>query len=84
MKKAYEAPLLEVETYELSANIASNCALVTDPGPGIDGHNQCDDYEGPWQQSTSYSLRPYDVNFYDDSNNCDCYTTGDDKVCWTS
>lgn len=83
MKKKYESPVVKIEVYELNANIASNCALVTKPGPGIDGHTECEGYVGPWMQGTMV-LSEYNVNFYEDSQNCDCYTTGGGTGVWTS
>ncbi|MCD7807968.1 MAG: hypothetical protein LUH02_01390 [Erysipelotrichaceae bacterium] len=50
MKKDYMAPQLEVEEYELSTSIASNCNVVVDNGPDFyfNGHQHqttvCTDY----------------------------------------
>lgn len=85
MKKRYEAPLLEVERYELDANIASNCRIVVSNGPEIGDHKGCEDYKDPFSTAT-YSLNReaiYNVQFYEDTN-CDCYTTGSDYGYWTS
>ena len=86
MKKVYEAPTLEIETYELDASIASNCGIVVNNGPAMGDHPQCDDYVDPFATSaasaSSYSL-PHNVQFYEDTN-CDCYTTGGDYGYWTS
>lgn len=85
MKKRYEAPLLEVERYELDANIASNCGIVVSNGPAIGDHEECGDYEDLFSTAT-YSLNReaiYNVQFYEDTN-CDCYTTGSDYGYWTS
>lgn len=85
MKKVYEAPLLEVEAYELDASIASHCGIVVSNGPALGEHVQCDDYKDPFATSAgTYSLKKaYNVQFYEDTN-CDCYTTGGDYGYWTS
>lgn len=85
MKKRYEAPLLEVERYELNANIASNCGIVVTNGPEIGNHKPCDDYEDVFGAATMSldSEAVYNVQFYEDTN-CDCYTTGSDYGYWTS
>lgn len=84
MKQVYEAPDLELEEYELNADIASHCGIVVHNGPEIGIHKLCNDYKDPF---SSYSLRSsepvYNVQFYEDTN-CDCYTTGGDYGYWTS
>lgn len=86
MKKIYEAPDLEIETYELDANIASHCGIVVSNGPAMGEHEECDDYLDPFG-ATTFSLDRsgpvYNVQFYEDTN-CDCYTTGGDYGYWTS
>ncbi len=85
MKKRYEAPLLEVERYELDANIANNCEIIVTNGPAIGDHQLCEDYPDPFGAAT-YSLNReaiHNVQFYEDTN-CDCYTTGSDYGYWTS
>ena len=86
MKKVYETPLVEIEKYELDANIASHCGIVVSNGPALGNHSQCSDYKDPFatQSAQTFSLkRVYNVQFYED-NNCDCYTTGGDYGYWTS
>ena len=87
MKKAYSAPQLELEIYNLSASIASNCAVVVNNGPEMAGtneyHSACGDFSDPFPSTSSYSLRPSNVTFYEDTN-CDCYTTGGSGSYWTS
>lgn len=78
MKKVYEAPSLEIEIYQLDANIASNCTVVVtmgDYGGGSDDQPACNDYLEMVGKPlvTSYSGRAYNVNFWE--TNCDCYTT---------
>ena len=86
MKKAYSAPQLELEIYNLSASIASNCNVVVNNGPAIEelGITECSDYKelNPFPSTSSYRLRQYNVNFYE--SNCDCYTTGAGGSYWTS
>lgn len=84
LKRVYETPQIEIETYTLDAAIASNCQMVVNPGPGIGGRTECKDYEGPFMQGTA-PLSVYNVNFYDDVPElCDCYTTGGGAGLWTS
>lgn len=86
MKKIYEAPTLEIELYQLDASIASNCATVVTMGDygGGNGEPACDDYlekVGKLDSST-WSLRPYNVSFWE--NSCDCYTTAGGDGYFTS
>ena len=79
MKKLYAKPVIEIETYELSASIALNCQNKVNIGPEAPGHEPCtgfdDDYEIvsiiPGVGIMSNTER---TSFYNDgSNNCDCY-----------
>lgn len=87
MKKAYVAPSLEIELYQLDANIASNCGYVVKMGDygGGEGQPVCDDYleavGKPTQTVTLFSA-PYNVNFWE--QNCDCYTTAQGDGFFTS
>ena len=84
MKKTYEAPELNIEVYQLDKMIASNCETVVQNGPGLLGHVQCDDYEGDiWATQSARSTR-HNVNFYEDIETCDCYTSGGDGKYWQS
>ena len=87
MKKVYVAPVLEIEVYQLDANIASHCGIVVDNGPVIGNHvTPCNDYKDPFAFDSSTAEingGPYNVEFYEDTN-CDCYTTGGDYGYWTS
>lgn len=93
MKKTYCKPLIEIETYELSAAIAANCTNVINVGPGVPGvtkgdYAQCTDFG----DSGFLSLNPgYSVNstgntpFYDDgTRNCDCYYSSGGQGYFTS
>lgn len=86
MKQAYEAPLFEVETYELDANIASHCGIVVSNGPEVGNYRQCDDYQDPFimgQMVGDATTTVYNVQFYEDTN-CDCYYSSSDYGYWTS
>lgn len=83
MRKAYSAPQLELEIYNLSASIASNCAVVVNNGPAMGEHTACEGYVDPFPSTSSYRLRPSNVTFYEDTN-CDCYTTQSGYGYWTS
>lgn len=88
MKKAYSRPLLEIEAYTLSASIASHCGIVVHNGPEAPGHSQCSDYGDPFatikQPDAGIMSGSYNVQFYEDTKICDCYTTGGDYGYWTS
>lgn len=86
MKKIYKKPTLEIEIYELNASIASNCAVVVTMGDYGGGENEpaCNDYLEMvgLPTTSSYSLRSYNVNFWEHS--CDCYTTAGGDGFFTS
>lgn len=85
MKKVYKKPTFEIESYELNANIASNCTVVVTMGDygGGEGEPACNDYlEMVGLPTTSYSLRAHNVNFWE--NTCDCYTTAGGDGFFTS
>ncbi len=73
MKLRYEKPMIEVENYELSTSIASNCKNVVTMGPEYEDHAPCKDYylhageDFPGNKARSI----YNVDFWE---NCDCYT----------
>lgn len=85
MKQVYEAPLFEVETYELDANIASHCTVKVTNGPAVGSHEQCDDYDNPFltQLPGDATTATYNVDFYEDTN-CDCYYSASGNGYWTS
>ncbi len=91
MKKTYTKPMIEIESYELSASIASNCGNVISLGPGIPGSDKyvkCDDYydSGFMSLIPEFSLNTTgDTPFYSDlSKVCDCYYTSGNKGYFTS
>lgn len=77
MKRRYEKPIVEIENYELDANIASNCKRVITMGPVHPSHTVCDSYYQasgePDPRTSEVSLfANYNVDFWE---NCDCYTS---------
>lgn len=88
MKKAYIAPSLEVEQYQLDANIAKNCELVVTMGDygGIgESEPACNDYlqmVGKPLLPGGMSTFAYNVNFWE--HTCDCYTTAGGAGFFTS
>lgn len=88
MKRVYEKPLFEIETYELSSNIASNCAIVVTMGPeGPGAIKVCRDYydkvgEDAPAGIAAYSL-PHNVQFWSNKS-CDCYYNAGGSGCFTS
>lgn len=88
MKKIYEKPSVEIEMYELSSNIASNCSLVVEMGPeGPGAIKVCDDYyeKAGEEKPNSRSLLslPYNVQFWSEES-CDCYYSAGVNGCFTS
>ncbi|MGM9681443.1 MAG: hypothetical protein ACI3XR_08055 [Eubacteriales bacterium] len=89
MKKDYVTPKLEIEYYQLSTGIASNCAVVVNMGDygGGTGEDVCNDYlemvgiSGAKSITKSRSYA-YNVNFWE--NTCDCYTTAGGPGFFTS
>lgn len=88
MKKVYKKPMVEIERYELSSNIASNCALVVNMGPEAPrAIAVCQDYYDKTGESrseaavSSYSL-PHNVQFWSEDT-CDCYYSAG-SGCFTS
>ena len=93
MKKSYAKPLIEIETYELSASIAANCFNVINLGPGISGtkYEMCSDYNdsgfGLMNIIPQYGLNSTEkvTPFYaDGAKNCDCYYTSGNRGYFTS
>lgn len=84
MKKAYEAPKLEFEVYELNQMIASNCAAVINSGPEHNGKDACQDWLDLIGITTYSAKAPaYNIEFYQDTN-CDCYYSATDNGFFTS
>lgn len=88
MKKIYEKPYVEIENYELSSNIASNCALVVNMGPeGPGAIDVCDDYyektgETRTQSRIATFSLPHNIQFWSEET-CDCYYSAG-SGCFTS
>lgn len=85
MKKAYVAPSLEIELYQLDANIAGNCAVVVTMGDyGGSGPDEkfCEDYGNIVGISLMSAPPVYNVNFWEST--CDCYTTAQGDGFFTS
>lgn len=78
MKKRYVKPMVEIEYYELSSNIASNCGIVVTMGPeGPGAEAVCEDYyeiTGETPPASLYSLKPSNIQFWTEES-CDCYYT---------
>lgn len=89
MKKIYAKPYVAIEKYELSSNIASNCALVVNMGPeGTGAVRVCQDYydktgETPPESGIAMYSLPYNVQFWTEES-CDCYYSAGGEGCFTS
>lgn len=88
MKKIYEKPMIEIETYVLSASIAANCKNTVNLGPGVEGiHEVCSAYDGAFDV---FSKNPNarstgGTPFYSDyTAGCDCYYTSGGNGYFTS
>ena len=90
MKKCYAKPIVEIETYELSASIAANCGSVIHFGPEAPGKEVCEEFKGAFDVM---SIKPgYSVMstggtpFYTDVENCgcDCYYSSGGNIYFTS
>ncbi|MCD8357199.1 MAG: hypothetical protein LUE11_11615 [Clostridia bacterium] len=82
MKKAYEAPSLEYEAYELNSSIAANCGTPVSMGPAYGEHQACDEFS-----FEMYSAQTYSANnpFYDDTAEvCSCYYSSGNNSYFTS
>lgn len=90
MKKIYSKPNLEIEVYEMSANIAANCQTVIELGPEGPGVSICEDFkggfDGEFDEWSSFSLKKSGGNpFYEDpASGCDCYYNAGGEGYFTS
>ncbi|MCD8382725.1 MAG: hypothetical protein LUC30_07415 [Clostridiales bacterium] len=85
MKKAYIAPALEVELFQLNTAIASGCTTTVDFGPDPsqnDGGKTCEYFGDPFAVSAAADGP---IVFYEsDSSTCDCYYSSGDMNYVTS
>ena len=93
MRKPYAKPVIEIETYHLSASIAANCSSVINLGPGIPGvqtgeFRQCGDFEDsgflsfiPGMSIQSDNHQPF---YSTGEAGCDCYYTSGGHGYFTS
>lgn len=86
MKKIYEKPMIEIETYVLSDAIAS-CGSNVSLGPEAPGHTVCSEFEDAFEV---FSMNPKarstgGTPFYSDgAANCDCYYSSGGGIYFTS
>ena len=89
MKKIYAKPMIEIESYALSASLAANCGETVNLGPEAPGKDTCSDFDDAFEmfavipgvgiQSTG------GTPFYSDgAANCDCYYSSGGGVYFTS
>ena len=85
MKKVYSKPSVEIEVYELNADIAANCGSTVSLGPEAPGKVVCEEFEDAFDV---FSLSPRakgGTPFYSDgSANCDCYYSSGGGLYFTS
>ncbi len=65
LKKAYEAPMLEIEEYCLDTSIAANCQEILN-----DRDMVCYD---KWMDQNTEQPASLNTSFDDDGTQCDCY-----------
>ena len=81
MKKSYINPLIEIETYTLSASLASACSNTITLGPEAPGKTTCDEFKDSFEIFAvipGIGIQGVSENtpFYSDNTlNCDCYYT---------
>lgn len=86
MKKIYEKPMIEIETYVLSDAIAS-CTKTVSLGPEAPGKEVCGEFGDAFEVfSGRRGARTSGGNpFYSDgSANCDCYYSSGGGIYFTS
>lgn len=85
MKKVYSKPLVEIEVYEMNADIASNCGRTVSLGPEAPGKTVCEEFEDAFEVFSLYGARSVGTPFYSDgAANCDCYYSSGGAVYFTS
>lgn len=85
MKKLYEKPMIEIETYVLSDAIAS-CGQTVSLGPEAPGKTVCDEFKDAYEVFSFRGARSTGgTPFYSDgSADCDCYYSSGGGVYFTS
>ena len=86
MKKVYSKPILEIEVYEMNADIAANCGNRVTLGPEAPGKVTCDEFKDAFEVFSLYTTRSTaGTPFYsDNSANCDCYYSSGGSTYFTS
>ena len=72
MKKIYEKPFIEIETYEMDGSIAAGCRVVVKMGPEHNEQKVCQDYFEHEYGDCSVRSTQKNIDFWDDTN-CLCY-----------
>lgn len=81
MKKTYSKPVIEIESYTLSASLAANCGNNISLGPEAPGKTVCDEFKDSFEVQAyipGIGIMGVEKNtpFYSDGTaNCDCYYT---------
>lgn len=90
MKKNYAKPVIEIETYALSASIAASCGSPISLGPAIGDHDVCDEFKDSWETFAVIpgigiqSNTPGKPFYNDNSGECDCYYSSGGGLYFTS
>lgn len=80
MKKAYEAPEVEIELYELDASVAATCQQKPTYGPD----EMCEGFEGGDFEVASRSSQKGATVFYETDKSCDCYYSASGGIYFNS
>ena len=91
MKKVYSKPTIEIEVYEMSADIASTCQTTVSLGPGAYDKPVCEEFDNSFGDDDDfeffslYITRSGGTPFYEDfTANCDCYYSAGGGIYFTS
>ena len=90
MKKTYAKPMIEIESYTLSASLAATCGNTITLGPEAPGKVTCDEFKDAFEVFAfipGIGIQGVTENtpFYSDgSANCDCYYTSGGAGYFTS
>lgn len=90
MKKSYAKPLIEIESYELSASIAQSCMNPVSMGPQAPGKTTCDEFKDAFEgfafiPGVGIQAAGAGTPFYNDgAANCTCYYSSGGGLYFTS
>lgn len=90
MKKSYAKPLIEIESYELSASIAQSCVNPINLGPEAPGKDTCSAFDDSFEvfsfiPGVGIQTAENGTPFYNDgAAECNCYYSSGGGLYFTS